>query len=220
MAEFYSDINANGNRVTNVGTPVSPNDAITEAYASANYAPIAAVSGSFLLRNSGRIYLYADLRWIAIHDDLYGSNYYQYDENAGTGVGPILEWEHNGVLIPSGYRLKRFFLLGRSNNTQVTNLQVCIKEVKPNPITRYATGINADAEVVDDIIFDGLFTDMVFNATGQVFSNSFADKHMGIGDVNHDFVDTSELRLYIKPVGALTLTRYFYATWTFEFEKI
>ena len=172
----------------------------------------------FFIRNSGRIYGYSDERWISIHDDLYGSNYPLYNENAGTGDEPDKEWEHNGVLIPSGFELKNFFLLGRTNSTQYTDLKICIKEVYPNPLSRFATGYDNDSEITSNIIFEGLFTDMIQEATSQPASGNMADKRLGKAVINHVFNQDSELRMYVKPIGNLTGTKYFAGTWTFEFK--
>lgn len=177
-----------------------------------------AMTNKLLLRNSGRVYGYSDERWISIHDDQYGSNYYQYAENAGTGSMPIDEWEHNGIIIPAGYKLKNFYLLGRTNSTQYTDLRICIKEILPNPLSRFATGYDSDVEITGNVLSDVLFKDMVQNQTGQSFSGIMNEKHLGVANIDHVFSDTCELRLYIKPVGNLTSTRYFYGTWTWEFE--
>lgn len=165
-----------------------------------------------LIHCSGRHYLYADRRWVTSSDDQYGTNYYQIAESGGTGAEPIYEWEHMGNIIPKGRKIKNLTLIGRTNNTQVTNLELRVVCKRPNPITRWETGIDNDSEVSIDVLFSGLFktTEMTGN------TNDMMKRLIDLG--NYEVPEDSMLSLYVKPVGTLTGTRYFYSNWVFEIE--
>lgn len=170
-----------------------------------------------MVTQSGRFYLYADNRWVTDSDDNYGPMYFQYFESGGSGANPILEWEHNGTAISKGQCLKRVHIVGRSNNTQPTDLEFSIHAVQANPLPAWGTGFDSDAEIQSTEIFRGNYQQMVANRH-TVYAGALNDKHWGTAEIDHLFTEDSELRLYVRPVGALTGTRFFLHTLTWEFE--
>ena len=102
--------------------------------------------GNTLINISGRFYCYTNNRWVTDSDDNYGSQYYQFNENCGTGLTPLIEWEHKGIIIPAGRKIKALHFAGDSNNSQITDLELYAVIRKPNPITKWETGMDGDGE--------------------------------------------------------------------------
>lgn len=171
---------------------------------------------SSFITESGRIYCFADGRWITINDDTYGSTYYQHAENALTGTDPDQEWEHLGTVMPADVFIKNFYMMGSTNSTQVTNLEVMITYTKPAGTNTYASGIDADAEDQHETIFRGLWTDMVADANGAPFGGDMTDRHIGVARLNFLTPELGEFRLYARPIGNATGTRYFLSSRTWE----
>lgn len=167
-------------------------------------------SSTFLIPCSGRFYCYADLRWVTDSDDNYGPNYYQLNENCGLGVEPLIEWEHMGTYIPAGRRIRKLHFAGKSNNTQVLDLEMRVVIRKPSPITRWETGLDNDGEDVVQTLYTGNFKTAAM--TGN--SNDFLRRELDLGDV--EVTEDSMVSIYVRPVGVLTATRYFRATWSWE----
>jgi len=142
-------------------------------------------------------------------DDNYGPNYYQMNETCGTGVLPDIEWEHMGYLIPKGKYIKDLKFAGKSNNTQVTDLEVYVICRRPDPITRWDTGMDNDLEDVQDVLYSGLFKEI--QHTGNM--NDFMLKTI---DINYLVPEDSMISIYLRPVGGITATRYYSATWTWQ----
>lgn len=172
------------------------------------------VTPSSLMDTAGRWYLYADNRWITDSDDNYGTSYYQFAESGGTGTTPIAEWEHMGKLVPAGKTINKLHFVGRSNSDEVTDLEFYIILRKPDPITRWETGLDNDAEDVEVVLYNNLF----FAPTdgGTAFSGNMSDRHWRTIDINHLVTENSYLSIYIRPTGTLTATRYFTSTFTWD----
>ena len=166
------------------------------------------------IRNSGRVYAYTNLRWVTNSDDNYGPAYYQFAESGGTGVDPIVEWEHMGDLILPGTRVKSLTLAGKTNNTQFSDMEVYGLVRRPDPITRWETGMNNDAEDTVTDLFRGNFTNSgEYTHTGA--SNDFL---MQRWEFDHTVTDPSMLSLYFKPIGTLTATCYMRLVYIWELE--
>ena len=174
-------------------------------------------------RLGGRLYCYTDNRWITPNDDNYTDRYYQWAESAGTGVDPIDEWEHQGIIVPPGTRLTKLHMRVRCNSTEVTDFEYVLYKTMPSTVGRWeGIGVDNDAEVVSTEIFrDNFFAP---TGGGTAFTGNMADRHHRTVDLagiaNADFPDLGEWRLYIKPIGSLTATRYLQTSILMESEDL
>lgn len=167
-----------------------------------------------LISNSGRFYLYNNT-WITNSDDNYGTGYFQFAENAGRNEIPTIEWEHKGDLIPKGRKIKSFKIAGEINSLDVTDLEIYIVLKRPNPLTKWKTGLNNDSD--QDIKV--LYHDNYYNPSeGEIITSPVNYTSLKEIEINHLVDETSYLCIYIKPVGSLSRTRYFKSTYTWEIE--
>lgn len=164
--------------------------------------PTSASPSTSLIETSGRIYCQTNNRWITDSDDNYGRQYYQWAEQAGTGVNPIAEWEHMGLLMPKGKKLRKLLIMARANNAQVTDFEISIMVRIPTPITRYKTGIDADSEMENIEVFRGNFVEL--GMTGNMQDRRL--KEIDLGD--YEIPENAQVSMYFKPIGALTGRRY------------
>ena len=175
-------------------------------------APGPSISGAVPFRASGRVYCYfSDLRWVTMNDDNYGENNQNWSEAAGTGVDPIVEWEHQGAMVPAGYRVNRVWIAVRNTNALVLDLRVAILKVAPaDTFDWFSTGLNADSEL--DVT--ELHNDLIFNPVGGAPALLGATNHRHMREIdlsaNADalFSEHGELRFYFKPTGVFTTNLY------------
>lgn len=174
-------------------------------------------ASSFLIPNSGRVYCYSDFRWVTPSDDLYGSNQFQINESGGTGVDPEVEWEHMGLHIPAGYKIKGLHIQGRSTSSLLTDMEVYAVVRNPTPTSRWETGFGSDTQDSETILYrDSLFTP----SEGTAFSGDTRDFRARSLPLSHEVNGSSILSVYLKPTGTYSGTVYFYCTYTWELEKI
>lgn len=167
-----------------------------------------------IIQNTGRVYCYSNNRWVTDSDDNYGPNTFQWNENCGTGTTPLIEWEHMGYLVPDGARLLSFTLAGKTNNTEVTDFEVIGILRRPEPISFWESGMDNDAEDATVEVFKGSFVNGgEYTLTGN--SNDFRRQRWTF-DV--PVVGDSMISIYLRPLGAITGTRYFRCTYAWEFE--
>jgi len=162
----------------------------------------------------GRMYCYTDKRWVTPNDDLYTDTYYQWVENCGTQENPLIEWEHQGTFLKAGDIVRDFIIVGRMNHVTVTDVEMVLVKSTPNPITRWETGIDNDAEMINEVIYRDFFKN---NSSGIPLTGASNDKMRRKIDIDHHVEFDSELRLYLRPLGTMTATRYFYANIRFSF---
>lgn len=167
-----------------------------------------------LLNNSGRFYLYTDNRWVTDSDDNYGLSYYQFNENCGTGVDPLIEWEHMGIFIPKGRTIKKLHFTCRANNVQVTDVEIYGLLRHPNPITRWESGMDNDSE---DTVIE-LFRELFVENASPALNGNMADRRRRTFVLDTEVPEDSYLSIYIKPVGTLTANRYLTTSYTWEVE--
>jgi hypothetical protein len=117
-----------------------------------------------------------------------------------------------GYFLPKGTKIKNLLLTGRTNSIQVTDLEIRIKVKQAATEARWDDGIWTDTHMTNQSLFSGNFrtpnmsTDM----------NDFRRRKIDLGD--HVLAEDSFLSLYMKPVGTLSTTKYFMATWSYEIE--
>jgi len=152
------------------------------------------------IRGSGRIYAYADNRWVTNSDDNYGTNYYQ----------------HQGDIILPGTIIKSLTVITRATDDGVpdgngiTDMSIKAIVKHPDPITRWETGVDSDGEVSVDDIYSFKMMDA---ATGNV-----NDMHMRTVAIEHEVLQASLLSLYFKPEGARTATDYIQFSYMFQLQ--
>lgn len=171
---------------------------------------------------TGRYYCYPDFSWVTGNDDNYGATYYQNNESGGTGVNPIVEWEHIGIPIPIGASVKQVTIKARTNNTEITDAEFVIYKRTPNPITRWQTGFDNDAEDTLVELYRGLWWNNT-DAGQPTFTGNINGRHSRTFVMNNDsnqnlFSEESELLIYFKPVGVNTVNRYFMFSQMIEIE--
>lgn len=165
---------------------------------------------SYIIPNSGRFYCYTNNRWVTDSDDNYGGNNFQFNENCGTGAEPLIEWEHMGILVPKNNVIKKLLFAGKSNNNQVTDLEIRIVIKTPNPISRWETGMDNDSEDSVQTLYSGFYKTSSMTAP----MNDFMRREIDLN--NFQVIEDSMLSIYLRPVGTITSTRYFRATWSWE----
>jgi len=168
-------------------------------------------------RQSGRIYKYNDERWICVHDDLYNDNYYQMVENANTGTDPLLEWEHQGIMVSPGDTFKRFMMHMRTNNAgQVPDIEIAMYFRKALTQDAYfTTGVDNDNEMDNTEIFRTTFRGDTGNLWDQPnpTGGNTQDHFRRTASMDYTFDDYGFLTMYVKNTGNATATRYVYGTW-------
>ena len=166
------------------------------------------------INNAGRVYCTQN-RWVTNSDDLYGPNYNQFNENCGSGNNPNIEWEHMGDLILPGTRVKSLTVAGRTTNNSVDDIEVYGLIRKPNPISRWETGMDNDSEDAVTDVFRGLFSNSgEFTHSG----NNSNDMRLQRWEFDVPVTDYSMLSLYLRPVGNFSGTRHFPMTYVWELE--
>lgn len=180
---------------------------------------IAGLNHRSLIVASGRFYLQTAKNWVTDSDDNYGPAYYQWAESGGTGANPIAEWEHLGHLIPAGRRIKKFLIAGRVNNTEVTDIEIVLLLRRPNPVSRWETGLDNDGEDVETLLYRNMFFSP--DDGGVVFSGNINDVHKREILLDQLVEEDSYLSIYVRPVSLLPVLaarRYFVNTYTWEIE--
>lgn len=169
------------------------------------------------IHNSGRVYCYTDNRWVTDSDDNYGVNYYQFAESAGTGVDPIIEWEHKGILLPAGTRLGKMMFVGNSTTLEVTDLEIMVVFRQPDNISRWGSGIDADGEMVNTTIYRNFLKtpNKSIAFTGNTNDHLKRDLFLDYTLPADGFVS-----IYFKPVGAITSNRYYRIAYTYEVQSL
>jgi len=165
---------------------------------------------------SGRAYLYTDNRWTTWSNTAYGPNYYQWSSNCGTAVDPNCSWAALGLWLPKGTLITGITVMGRANNTQVTDVEQSWEFRYPNPTSRYETGIDNNLEDIQDQIYRNFWWN---NTTpGQpAFTGNTNDMHKRHYEVNYVTPEDGYVDQIYKPVGALSSNRYFYGVTTIEY---
>lgn len=164
------------------------------------------------MQGAGRVLMATDNRWITDSDDVYGFNKEDFTETAGTGAEPIVAWETRGVPIPPNYKIKKIYLSGRTNSTEVTDLE--IRVYKRRNSSSYTQGVDSDGEMTNTEIYSGNWFDSGTTYIGDSRDNF--DKEITTTDSSNSNV--SQATIYFKPVGTITSNRYFYMSYTMELE--
>lgn len=169
---------------------------------------------TFMIHGGGRFYCYTDNRWISDSDDAGSFMNENFAEDSGTGVNPDYEFEHQGRYLPKGTKLHTLDFVARSNSSEVTDMEFVVVLCHPNPITRWETGMDSDAEqTVIEIYRDTYF----FPTVGDDFTGAFAiDLHRRKLDLDYTVPEDGLLKIYAKPIGTLTTTRYIYCSYMYR----
>ena len=95
---------------------------------------------------------------------------------------------------------------GRANNLQIADLEYRVVLKKPTPAVGWNGELDNDAEVDVQVIASGTFVNSA-TFTGNL-------QHLKVIEIpiDHEVVDDSMLLFYVRPVGTITATRYFYST--------
>ena len=154
---------------------------------------------SSFIHNSGRFTSYTNGRWITDSDDQYGTNFHQLQEGAGSQSDPIFEWEHMGVPLPSGVLIEKLLFNCRSNNIQTSDFELVVVERKPKNSDGWKTGVDADNEMKNTIIYRDTYSNSV-GIGGVSFSGAMNDMHSANIPINHTTTADCMLSIYIKPI--------------------
>lgn len=165
------------------------------------------------ISNAGRAYFYSDNRWVTNSDDFYGPSIYQWNEDAGVGATPIVEFEHIGDRLRAGRRVTRLEIGGRATSAQVTDMEIYAIFRSPSTQARWSTGMDSDAEDTVTMLASGLWkssgNETLTGDTNDIMKQSW----------DLDFTPTIDgyLSIYLRPVGTLTATSYFYCFYDWDY---
>lgn len=153
-----------------------------------------------------RISLFTDLRWISNVDVNTGTDDGISTEAAGTGVDPLVEWENIGEPLKKGDHLSKLEIRARCNNTEVTEIEIYVMFVRPDPITRWDTGYDNDNELFTEEIYRDFWVNNSEGALGHPIN----DRRRRVLNLDYTAPEDGEYRIFFKPSGTLTATRFFY----------
>lgn len=179
------------------------NTAISD-YLIAN--PVSPRQERLLQVNGGRVYMYLDKRWISVNDDNYGTSTENFNESAGTGAEPIIEWENQGFILYPGETVEDLDLISRINSVEVEDFEIRLILKTPLLPTGWTTGIDNDNEFSTTTLLS-----TTWNSDSSLVPTN--DKRNRVFDINHTVASKSELVLLIKPIraiGDLSANRYMY----------
>ena len=165
-------------------------------------------SGAASIRKTWRtrITLYPDNRWISVSDTNFGFDDTNATESAGTGSDPIVEWENMGEPVKKNDYLDKIEIRSRTNNTEVTDVEIAIMFVRPDPISRWDTGFDND----DEIASEQIYRDLWVNNSQGVMSHPTNDTGRRVLSLNYTVPEDGEIRIFYKPIGSVTANRFFY----------
>lgn len=165
-----------------------------------------------LFHGSGRAYIKKN-EWVTGADDQYGYGYYQNSEKANKSSTPLIEWEHMGLFLPAGCHVKRLHVVGRCNSSSIPDVEIYAGVKTPNPMSRWESGIDSDAEVSFNVLHHANF---MYPTTGTQFTGNLADMHRRTIDLDHTVNEDCMFMFYLRSTINSSSTRYFYHTWTLE----
>ena len=168
----------------------------------------------FIISNGYRFYCNTDNRWVTSSDDYYGTGNFQASESGGTGIDPTQKWQHQGLFMPAGTKIHRVHIIGRANITQISDMECYLYVQVPNTASIWESGLNSNSETnITDLVRDFWYTP----ANGTAFTGATTEIHKRTFDTDHTLLADGFLSLFMKPVGTLTATRYFYSTIALEY---
>lgn len=165
-----------------------------------------------LICHSGRWYCYTDNRWITNSDDNYGPAYYQFNESGGTGADPLIEWEHQGDMLPADTVIKSIILSCRTTSVNITDFEFVLVRTVPEA-GRAESGVDADAEDVHTEVYRNFWWNNT-DPDQPTFTGDTNDIHIREIPINVTLAELNKVGMYIKPVGTITATSYVLMTWT------
>lgn len=168
---------------------------------------LALVKHKFKKTWTQRIYLYTNLRWISNVDINFGTDDVNSTENADTGADPLVEWENIGEPVQKGDYLDTLEIRSRTNSLEVTEVEILVMYVRPDPITRWETGYDNDNEIHTEEIH----RDFWVNNSQGVMQHPINDRGRRLLKLDFTVPEDGELRVFFKPSGNITTTRFFYA---------
>ena len=184
-----------------------------DIYTTTATAPVVAhkINTPSLINRHNRFYLYnADERWVTSSDDNYGTSWFQANESCGTGVDPLIEWEHQGEYLRKGTVIKNLHVAGRVNAiNNISAIELYAFFRRPNPATRWTTGMDADAE---DVVVDLWRGDWMSDPRGEgPHTGALNDFHRRKMDIGYICPEDGYFSICVKPTktGTVTTTRYF-----------
>jgi hypothetical protein len=175
----------------------------------------------YVQQQSGRFYCYTDNRWISSSDDNYGSNYYQFAESGGKADNPVIEWEHQGVLMDKGETVRRLTFNARSNNNEVTDFNIRVYARFPTNPDKWRTGLSGDANMTNELLLDDMFMNPVDTPNWDLpFTGNMKLHHRRTINLDYQMPADGWLSLYIKPKGIIKSTRYIMSTFRYDIINI
>lgn len=146
----------------------------------------------FIERYQSRFYLYTNNRWTAPNSS-YGYGFVNCNLNRDTGVDPSYNWADKGFLLRAGECLKGLSLFGRTNNGEVSGIEIALA-ASTGP---WAGAWDTNGETVTtEILREANLFPVAADHTRYAF------------DADFEAQDDTYLTLYVKPYGTLTGTRY------------
>lgn len=171
----------------------------------------------------GRMYCYSDNRWVTTTNKQYGHSLYQYSTSAGAASDPLIEWENMSLYLPAGSKIKGLTILGYANDTEITDIEIH-GDLRTPDATRLDGGsvpIGGGYDADNEDTHTTVHRDFYANPTGggtAFTGGDMRDKRRRHVDLDVSATEDSLLSLYLRPVGTLTGTRYFYMNGIWEIE--
>lgn len=163
------------------------------------------------LQSAGRFYFYADKRWVTFNTN-YGANYVNNPSSGGTAAEPNVRWNDNSFYVPEGATLRNFYMYGRVNTADVTDVEFFARV--------HDADFNADL-AIDTAAEVGAIT--VVPATALLLDQGAGDmvdmrsKKINLG--NHTMGPGGGILVpYMRAVGAPTATRFYIGSYILEYE--
>jgi len=149
-------------------------------------------------------------RWVTFNIQQ-GFNAGSATTNRGTLASPTADWDAVGILLPAGAILNRLIIKGRTNNVQVTDMEICVRTHEADMTTGAA--IDSDLEIGE---VEVLAPVPLLHTKGG--PGNMSDMHVtevSLGD--HVMSQTGDVHIIMRPVGLLTATRQFRTTMILEY---
>lgn len=151
----------------------------------------------------GRFQLNTNNRWNGFNTTLSIANG-NFNNNAGTGAEPTVDWRDVGPLLFDGYIIKNVTLAGRTNNNQVTDVDFRLYHQTGDFSTTW--GSNAETTRTE-----------IINQDSIGFTNN-DQKLIRFSDINQTIVNDGFILAYTRPQGTITANRFLTVSMIIEYE--
>ena len=159
----------------------------------------------YTLSTSGRASMNTSNDW-ATHQVSFGPYEAQWTSVRGNATLPTHSYTELGFNIPPAATLKKVSLICRANSTEITGMSMYIAIVDQDLGT--STEVDSNGEVTST---------GVYGPTEFITANA-NDLRAYSSALNYTTTNISNLKIYFKPTGTLTASRFFYFSIAIDYE--